>query len=318
MLTPQPAVGPTSRGGARNWWQSPLTRRRALYGYLCIAPWVIGVIVFTAYHIVASAYYSMTDYSILEPPRWIGLQNYERLIMIDDLFWTSLKVTAVYTLGAVPSGVLVGYVIALLLNRTARGISVWRTVYFLPSIVPAIATAYLWAWAFSPDFGIINGVLSTIGVRGPRWFGSQEWVLPAFIIMHLWSAGGGLILYLAALQQVPTTLYEAAKVDGANAWQRLMNVTLPMTSPVILFTFLTGIIGSFQVFTAGYIITSGGPDNASLFYVLYLYRNGWQYFKMGYASALAWVLFVLIMILTVLVLRVSRRVVYYEVGEKEG
>jgi multiple sugar transport system permease protein len=202
----------------------------------------------------------------------------------------------------------------LLLNEKVSGLSVWRTLYFVPSIVPAIASAYLWTWMFNTDFGVINSVLKTFGLPGPKWFGSEEWVLPAFIIMQLWGAGGGLVLYLAALQGVPTTLYEAAKVDGAKGWQQLVHVTLPMTSPVILFTFLTGIIGSFQVFTAGYVVTNGGPNNASLFYVLYLFRNGWRYYEMGYAAALAWVLLLIILVLTVLSLYVSRRLVYYEVG----
>jgi multiple sugar transport system permease protein len=311
------ALGATAVAAGRSWWRSPLARRRALYGYLCLLPWLLGFWLFTFYPVVASAYYSLTDFPILKGPSWVGLDNYATMLFVDDLFWKALRVTAVYSLAAVPGGVVVGYTIALLLNQSVRGLSAWRTVYFLPSIVPAIASAYLWAWLFNPDFGLINGFLTVFGLRGPKWFGSEEWVLPAFIIMHLWGAGGGLVLYLASLQQVPTTLYEAAKVDGASAWQRLVNVTLPMTSPVILFTFLTGIIGSFQVFTAGYIITSGGPDNASLFYVLYLFRNGWQYYKMGYAAALAWVLLLIMLGLTLLTLWASRRMVYYEYNDRE-
>ncbi len=301
----------------RTWWQSPVARRRATYAYVGLLPWLIGFFIFTAYPMVASGYYSFTDFPILTGPSWVGLRNYQEMIFQDDLFWKSLRVTATYTLVAVPSSVITGYLIAMFLNQNVRGLSIWRTLYFVPSIVPAIASAYLWAWMFNQDFGLINGLLTHLGVRGPKWFGSVEWVLPAFIIMHLWSAGAGLILYLAAFQGVPTTLYEAAKVDGANAWQRLMNITIPMTSPVILFTFLTGMIGSFQIFTAGYVITSGGPNNASLFYVLYLFRNGWDYYKMGYASALAWVLLVIMLALTFLTLYASRRLVYYELSEQE-
>jgi multiple sugar transport system permease protein len=297
-------------------WGSPLARRRAAYAYACLLPWIVGFLVFTAYPIVASAYYSLTDYPVAKGPTWVGLQNYETMFLHDPLFWKSLRVTALYCLVAVPSGVAVGYAIALLLNRRVAGLSVWRTVYFLPAIVPAIAAAYLWAWIFNPDFGLVNGALRLIGQRGPKWFASEEWVLPAFVVMHLWAAGGGLLLYLAALQEVPTTLYDAAKVDGASAWQRLVHVTLPMTSPVILFTFLTGMIGTFQIFTGGYIITGGGPNNASLFYVLYLFRNGWQYFKMGYASALAWILLLIMLGLTFLTLGASRRLVYYEAEER--
>jgi multiple sugar transport system permease protein len=311
------AIGAPAAPAALAWWRSPLARRRVLYGYLCLLPWLLGFWLFTFYPVVASAYYSLTDFPIVKGPSWVGLDNYATMLFVDDLFWKALRVTALYSFVAVPGGVAVGYSVALLLNQSVRWLSAWRTVYFLPSIVPAIASAYLWAWLFNPDFGLINGFLTNFGLRGPKWFGSEEWVLPAFIIMHLWGAGGGLVLYLASLQQVPTTLYEAAKVDGASAWQRLLNVTLPMTSPVILLTFLTGIIGSFQVFTAGYIITSGGPNNASLFYVLYLFRNGWQYYKMGYAAALAWVLLLIMLGLTLLTLWASRRAVYYEYSERE-
>jgi multiple sugar transport system permease protein len=212
----------------------------------------------------------------------------------------------------VPTGVVAGYALALLLNQKVRGLSVWRTAFYMPAVVPGLAAAYLFAWMFNSDIGLINGALRMIGIQGPQWFGSREWVLPAFMLMHIWAAGGGLILYLAALQGVPTTLYDAAVVDGANAWQKFWNVTLPLTSPVVFFVFLTGMIGSFQVFTAGYIVTGGGPANASLFYVLYLYRSGWQHFEMGYAASLAWVLFLIIMLLTLLSLRASQRMVYYE------
>lgn len=301
----------------RSWWQSPQSRKEALEGLVCLLPWIIGFLAFTAGPLIYSGYISLTDYPILQKPEWVGLENFQSMFS-DDLFWKSLRVTALYTLVAVPGGVIIGYSIALLLNQQIFGLSFWRTAYYVPAVVPAVATAYLWAWMFNPDFGIINGFLLRLGVTPPKWFGSEEWVLPAFIIMSLWGAGGGLVLYLAALQGVPTSLYDAAKVDGANAWHRLRHVTLPMTSPVILFTFLTGLIGSFQVFTAGFLITNGGPNNASLFYVLYLYRVGWRYFKMGYASALGWVLFAIIMVLTLITLRASGRLVYYENSEEEG
>jgi multiple sugar transport system permease protein len=320
-LTPHAphAPGPVRAGlvPAGAWWRPTNARREALDAYLFLLPWLIGITVFIAYPALASLYLSFTNYPILSGPVWIGLGNYEELFFKDRLFWKSLQVTATYSLVAVPSGVLVGYAIALFLNQKVRGLSVWRTMYFVPSIVPAIAASYLWAWVFNAEWGVINGLLRLIGLRGPNWFNSEEWVLPAFIIMHLWGAGGGLVLYLAALQGVPTTLYEAAIIDGASPWQRLVNVTLPMTSPVILFSFLTGIIGSFQVFTGGYIITNGGPNNASLFYILYLFRNGWEFFKMGYAAALAWMLLLIILALTAATLYVSRRMVYYEFDGRE-
>jgi multiple sugar transport system permease protein len=310
-LTREDPQRPARHGPRVNrWWRSRLGRRQAGAAYLFLLPWLLGVLAFTAYPIIASAYYSLTDYPILNKPKWVGFKNYTDLIH-DSLFWTSLRITTIFTVIVVPLGVIIGYLVALLLNQRVRGLSVWRTIYFLPSIVPAIATSYLWAWIFNPDFGILNGILNDMGLSGPKWFGSETWVLPAFIIMQLWGAGSGLILYLAALQQVPTALYDASRIDGANAWHRLYHVTLPMTSPILLFTTLTGMIGTFQIFTAGYVITSGGPANQSLFYVLYLYRQGWQYFSMGYASALGWVLLLIMTAFTVLILWLSRRLVHY-------
>jgi multiple sugar transport system permease protein len=319
---PSDAVGGKGRGtvpraGLRHWWQSPLSRRRVLTAYLCLTPWLIGFVLFIAYPIAASFYYSLTDYPILQSPKWVGGKNYVAMVH-DPLFWQSLQVTVTYSLLAVSGSIVIGYAIALLLNQRIAGMPVWRTLFFLPSIVPAIAAAYLWAWIFNPDFGLANGLLEFFQLPTPGWFTSPTWVLPAFIIMTLWAAGGNLIVYLAALQQVPTQLYEAAEIDGAGRWRQLIHVTLPMTSPILLFTFLIGIIASFQVFTAGYVVTNGGPSNASLFYVLYLFRNGWQYFKMGYASALAWVLMLIIMALTLITLWASRRFVYYEHSDQEA
>ncbi len=287
------------------------TLRNIIDGYICILPWIIGFLGFTAGPIVFSLWVSFNHYDVLSPPKFAGIDNYINMVN-DELFWQALKVTTIYVLGAVPTGVVAGYALALLLNQKVIGLSVWRTAFYMPAVVPGLAAAYLFAWMFNSDIGLINGALRMIGIQGPQWFGSREWVLPAFMLMHIWAAGGGLILYLAALQGVPTTLYDAAVVDGANAWQKFWNVTLPLTSPVVFFVFLTGMIGSFQVFTAGYIVTGGGPANASLFYVLYLYRSGWQHFEMGYAASLAWVLFLIIMLLTLLSLRVSQRMVYYE------
>jgi multiple sugar transport system permease protein len=308
--TPVPAVR------TRGYWSSPRVRRANIYAYLCLLPWILGFLGFTLYPVVASFYFSLTEYPILNGPTFIGLDNYKTMFFGDDLFWQALRVTVVYTLFVVPIGVVVGYSMALLLNQKVLGLAVWRTVYYLPSIVPAVASAYLWSWMFNPDFGLINGFLIFFGIHGPKWFGSETWVMPAFIIMALWGAGGGLVLYLASLQSVPTALNEAASIDGASSWDRMINITLPMTSPVIVFTLITGIIGTFQIFTAGYIITAGGPDNASLFYVLYLFRNGWQYYKMGYASALAWVLLIIMLVLTLLTLWASRRFTYYEYEDR--
>ncbi len=289
---------------------SRLARREALVAYLLLSPWLLGLLGFTMYPMLASLYYSFTNYVLLSGRRFVGLLNY-RYMFRDPLFLTSLRVTGEYVAVVVPVGIIIGYACALLLNNRVRFLKVWRTAYFLPSIVPAIAAAFIWSFMFNSQFGVVNGLLSHLGVQGPSWFGSTTWVLPAFIIMTLWTAGGGMILYLAALQQVPTALYEAASIDGANAWYRLVHVTLPMTSPVILFTFVTSMIASFQIFTAGFVITQGGPDNASLFYILNLYNTGWQNFQIGYASAQSWMLVLIMLALTGVAFLAAKKWVFY-------
>ena len=295
---------------------SPLARQEAMVAFLFLSPWILGFLIFTIYPIAYSFYLSFTKFDILTPPKFIGLNNFK--FMIDQpIFWQSLKVTTINCLVSVPLGVIVGYSIALLLNQKIKGLSFWRSVYYLPAIVPALATAYLFSWIFNKDLGLVNGILRVFGITGPGWFSSREWVLPAFWIMGLWGAGASMILYLAALQGVPTELYEAAMLDGANAWQKFRHITLPITSPVILFTTLMGIISSFQIFTGAYIVTGGGPADASLFYILYLYNIAWVQMKMGYAAALAWVLFVIILTLSLITLKASGRLVYYQGEARE-
>jgi len=285
--------------------------REALAGYISILPWLLGFLLWGIVPMLFSAYYSFTDYDILSPPQFIGLDNYVKMFTRDKLFWQSLKVTAIYTLVTVPVGIIVGYSLALLVNQKVKGLSFWRTTFYLPAVVPVLAMAYLFSYVFAHQYGLVDGILKSIGVTPPNWFGSPRWALRTLMLLSLWKAGGGLILYLAALQGVPTILYDAAKVDGANAWQRFWNVTLPMTSPVILFTLIIGVINSFQVFTSAFVITDGGPVNSTLFYVLHLYRKAWQQLEMGYAAALAWILFIIILSLTILVMRTSARWVYY-------
>lgn len=289
-----------------------LQLREEIEAYLFLAPWIVGFLVFTAGPILASVYFSMTDYNILKPPVFVGLANFRRMLLTDDLFWQALKVTAIYAVVSVPLGVVAGYAVALLLNQKVRALSFFRTVFYMPSVVSGVAVAVMWLWVFHPDMGIVNNLLAKIGVEGPNWFGSPDWALTTLILTSLWGIGGGMVIYLAGLQGVPTHLYEAAQLDGAGRWQQFYHVTLPMTSPVIFFNLLMGVIGSWQIFTSAYVITGGGPANSTLFYVLYLYRNGWQYFKMGYASALAWVLFIIVLVMTVIVFRSSARWVYYE------
>ena len=307
---PAVTVVPAQARARRRRFGSPLSRHEAMIAFLFLTPWILGFLIWTIYPIAYSFYLSFTKFDILTPPKFIGLNNF-RFMINAPVFWQSLKVTTINCLVSVPLSVIVGYSIALLLNQKIKGLSFWRSVYYLPAVVPALATAYLFSWIFNKDLGLVNGILREIGITGPGWFSSRQWVLPAFWIMGLWGAGAGMILYLAALQGVPTELYEAAMLDGANAWQKFRNVTLPITSPVILFTTLMGIIASFQIFTGAYIVTNGGPADASLFYILYLYDVAWLQMKMGYAAALAWVLFLIILTLSLITLRVSGRLVYY-------
>ena len=285
-------------------------QREEIEGYACISPWLIGFVVFTAGPIIASLYLALTDYDLLSAPRFVAFQNLRKMLLADRLVLHSLKVTSTYVLG-VPLRVAAGLAVALLLNQEVRGLAVFRTVCYLPSVVSGVAVSLMWMWVFNPELGIINGLLARLGIKGPDWYYSKQWVVPTFMITSLWGVGSGIVLYLSALQGVPTVLYDAATIDGASRWQRFWNVTVPMISPVIFFTLIMGIIGSFQVFTSAYVITSGGPANASLFYVLYLYRNAFQYFQMGYASALAWLLFVIILAVTALTLLSGERWVYY-------
>ncbi|MGC9064118.1 MAG: carbohydrate ABC transporter permease, partial [bacterium] len=267
--------------------------------------------------VVASFWLSMTEYDIINPARFIGFSNYRVLFREDPLFWQALKVTIIYTLGSVPLQLIFGFLIALLMNQKLKGISVFRTIYYLPAVISGVAVSVLWRWIFMPDVGIINILLSKIGITGPRWLGDPNWVLPALVIMSLWGVGGGMVIYLAGLQGIPTELYEAAELDGAGKWAKFIAVTIPMMSPVIFFNLVMGVIGSFQTFTQAYIMTQGGPQNASLFYILYLYQRAFQELRMGYASALAWILFLMILACTIVIFKTSAGWVYYE-GIRRG
>jgi multiple sugar transport system permease protein len=318
--------------------KSKLARREALWFYIFIAPWIIGFILFRGGPILASLYLSFTTYKPPEIPDFVGLTNYGRLFT-DRIFYKSLQVSAYYTFLSVPIGLVASLSLAMLLNQKRMPfLGVFRTLYYVPSLVASsVAVALLFTWLLNPRFGIANYVIASLvgpngliplGIVGPGWFYDPNWTVPSYMLVSLWGFGGPMLLYLAALQGVPTTLYEAATIDGANAWQRFRNVTIPMISPVILFTFITGIIGSFQVFTPAYIISGttggggegafGGPAYASMFYVLYLYLNAFRRFRFGYAAAQAWILFLVILVLTYLALRISRESVYYETPGDEN
>ncbi|MGQ9554471.1 MAG: carbohydrate ABC transporter permease [Anaerolineae bacterium] len=295
---------------------SSARRREAREGFLFISPWVLGFIVFTVGPLIASVFFSFTDYEIVKPPIWIGLDNYRRMLQ-DRLFWQALKVTSIYVVGTVPVGIVLSFAVALLMNQKIKFLGFFRTAYYMPNLVPSVASAILWIWILSPQFGLLNTFLRSIGIEGPQWLGSVKWALPSLIIMSLWGIGGPMLIYLAGLQGIPTELYEAAEIDGASSWKRFQHVTVPQMSSVVFFNLIMGIIGTFQVFTAGYIMTEGGPRYATLFYVLYLYNNAFRYFRMGFASALAWVLGVIILAFTLIVFRSSAMWVYYE-GELKG
>jgi multiple sugar transport system permease protein len=286
--------------------------RRELAGYLCIAPWLIGFVVFTAGAMAFSLGLTLFKTDLLTSARFVGVDNFTRLSG-DRLFWKSLRVTSYYVALALPMQLVVALTIALILNNDKISlISLWRTLYYLPSIVSGIAVSLLWLWILNPEFGLLNYFLSLTGIEGPRWIYSEQWAVPSFVLMGVWSAGGNMLLYLAGLQGIPTSLYEAASIDGANAARRFFHVTLPMLSPTIFFNMVMTLIGAFQVFTQAYVMTKGGPNNATLTMVLFLYRKGFEQLRFGYASAIAWVLFVIIMIFTLLTIRSSAAWVYYE------
>jgi len=298
----------------RNFKKRSLLWREAVDGWLFITPWLLGFLFFTAGPMIGSAVISFLDWEILTPPTWVGLANFRQMVT-DPLFGLSLYNTAYYTFIGVPIYLVAALLMALVLNLHLRGITFYRTIFFLPSLTPAVANALLWVWIFSPDFGLANYFLQAVGLPPQKWLFDVNLAKPSLILMGLWGIGSQMIIFLAGLQGISQTLYEAASIDGANEWRRFWSITLPMLSPTLFFNLVIGIIGSFQVFTTAYIATQGGPQNATLFYVLYLWRNGFDYFKMGYASALAWVLLLIVLALTMLQFGLARRLVYYEVEE---
>jgi multiple sugar transport system permease protein len=308
--------------------EGKLARKEALWFYLFVGPWIAGFILFTGGPVIASLYLSFTRYNVADPPRWVGFDNYVALFQ-DRIFYKSLQVSAYYTFLSVPLGIVLSMGLAMLLNQKVPFLGIFRTLYYMPSLVTGVSVALLFQWLLNPTFGIVNFVIAwlvgpsgviPLGIAGPGWFYDTSWVVPAHVILSLWSFGGSMLIYLSALQGVPTALYEAATIDGAGSWGRFWNVTLPMISPVILFTFITGIIGAFRIFTQAYVISGGtagvgafgGPNYASMFYVLYLYLNAFRRYRFGFSAAMAWILFIVILVLTLISLRVSREAVYYE------
>ena len=290
---------------------SPRVIRDNIAGFLFISPWLLHFVLLIAFAMFYSFRISLMETDLLSSEKFVGFANYKNL-WNDELFWKSFRVTAYYSFVLVPSGIVLALAIAMLMNQKVKFVGVWRTLFYLPSVVSGVAVAILWGYVLNPRFGLLNMGLRSVGIEGPRWLFSETWAVPGFILMGLWGAGGAMLLYLAGLQGIPTTLYEAAEIDGAGSWHRFCHITIPMLTPTIYFNLLINIIGSFQVFTQSYIMTGGGPNNATLTQVLYLYRKGFQDFQFGYASALAWALFLVILVFTVLVVRSSEGWVHYE------
>lgn len=295
-------------------------RRREIWtGYLFILPWILSLLVFTAYPVITSFYLSFTDYTIIDSPRWIGLENYRAMSENDPSFWIAVYNSAYYALISVPLGLAVSLILALILNMQARGIGLYRTLFYLPSLAPPVASVIIFAVMFNPQGGLVNQALQLVGLPALGWFSDPTWSKPGLIILSLWSVGVSTLTYLAGLKEIPQPLLEAASIDGASGWQRLRHVTLPLLTPVTLFNLVMGVIGSFQVFTSAFVIggTTGTPLESTLMYMVLIYRNAFRYFKMGYASALSVLLFLAVLVITLAIFR-SARIWVFQEGEEEG
>jgi multiple sugar transport system permease protein len=292
---------------------SKLARREAIDGYIGILPWLIGFLAFTAIPLLTVLYLSFTYWDILTPIKWAGLENFKKIfsdkIVLDSL-WNTLR----YTIFVVPITTALGLLTAVLLNQKMKGILLFRVIFYLPSVLPGVAVALLWVWILNPDYGIINTFLGYVGIKGPMWLSDPNWAMPGIILRACWGVGGGMILFLAALEGVPQNYYEAATIDGANAIQSFFKITLPMISPTIFYFVITGTIGSLQEYVLFRVMTNGGPVGSTKTFVFYLYETAFQRYSIGYASALAWVIFAICLILTATLFKFSSWV-YYEGGE---
>jgi len=286
-------------------------KREALYGYLTISPWIVGFVVFTSGPIIASFVISLFDTDFLTHWNFVGWNNYAEMVA-DTLVHKALINTAYYAFAMVPLSTIIALSIAVLLNQGIKGQGIWRTVYYLPSVVSGVAVSLLWRWIYHPDIGLFNSILRYFGIQGPRWIYSEEWAMPSMIIMACWGAGGAMLLFLAGLRGIPTELYEAASIDGAGAFRKFFSITIPMLTPTIFFNMVMSIIGSWQVFTQSFVMTEGGPNNATLTLVLYLYRKAFQQFYFGYSAAIAWLLFGVVLIFVVIAIRSASSWVVYE------
>lgn len=294
--------------------KSQMEKNQALWGYFFLLPWLLGLIIFVVGPILASAYFSVQEYDVLSPPQFIGMENYVRAFTGDKQFWPSLERTMRYSLMVVPIGIVASLLLALLLNQGFKATSLFRTLFFMPSLTPIVALALVWTWLLHPRLGPINATLDLFfGIDGPGWLTDKLWALRSLAMMALWSTAGGttMLIFLAGLQGVPQELLEAAEIDGAGAFSRFWNVTLPMISPTLLFNLILGVIGALKVFTLAYVGTNGGPSFSTWFYALHIYNQAFAYFRMGYASALAWIFVIILMAFTYFQLQLSQRWVYY-------
>ncbi|MFN2237305.1 MAG: carbohydrate ABC transporter permease [Anaerolineales bacterium] len=286
-------------------------------GWLMVSPWIIGFLVFFLGPMIASLVLSFMEWDLISPPEFVGINNYLEMFVVDPLAMHSLKITMIFAFFSIPINIVIGLAIAMLLNTKIKGLAIFRTIYYLPAVLAGVAVALLWRWIFSSEFGLLNLGLSLIGIEGPAWLSDKATALPSFVIMRIWGVGAMMVIYLAGLQSIPTEFYEAAEIDGANWLQRTFKITLPLLTPTIFFQLIVGLIFAMQIFTEPLMMTNGGPANATLFYILYLYRQAFQYFNMGYASALAWLFFLVVLLLTLFTFRSARSWVYYE-GSQEG
>ena len=288
--------------------------REAVYGHAFALPWTLGFLLWVGGPLVASLYFSFSEYSIASAPVFIGFGNYTQALLADDLFWSSLGRTFYYVLLTVPLGIIGSLLVATALNQELPGTLLYRSLYYLPSLTPAVALTVLWKWILHPRLGVLNHILKSLfGIEGPGWLGTTEWAIPSLAVMALWGGIGGnqMLIFLAGLQGVPQPLYDAAKIDGANPWHTFRHVTLPMISPTIFFNLVLGIIGALKVFTSAFVATRGGPARATWFFALHIYANAFEYFQMGYASALAWIFLLILLGFTLIQFRLSSRWVYY-------
>jgi multiple sugar transport system permease protein len=294
-----------------------LRRRETVAGYLFISPWIVGFVLLQLGPMLASLLLSLTLYKLVEAPQFVGLQNYITAFTNDELFWPSLRRSFYFVVLDVPVGICLSLFLAVLLNQRLRGTSVFRTLFYLPSVTPTVAAIFFWLWILQPEWGLLNWGLSLLGVRGPAWLASTEWSIPSLAMMDLWATAGGtrMIIFLAGLQGIPHELYEAAAIDGAGAWRRLRHVTLPLLTPSLFFVTVLTIIFALRTFTSAYIASGGGPAYSTWFYTFHLFKQAFQFFNMGYASALGWIFFVVLLVFTYVQVRLQTRWVHYE-GER--